>query len=100
VIVDALGNLLALSLTGGQVNDITQADALLALVALEPGMTLTSSRPARSADSSRRKQQNKTKTYSVAASLRKPRRRSYLKCLADSAAMNRYGGGYGNRGRG
>jgi transposase len=32
VIVDALGNPLALSLTGGQVHDITQADALLALV--------------------------------------------------------------------
>jgi transposase len=32
VIVDALGNPLALSLTGGEVHDITQADALLALV--------------------------------------------------------------------
>ena len=32
MIVDALGNSLALSLTGGQVHDITQADALLALV--------------------------------------------------------------------
>jgi transposase len=32
VIVDALGNPLALSLTGGQVHDITQAGALLALV--------------------------------------------------------------------
>jgi len=32
VIVDALGNPLALSLTGGQVHDITQADTLLALV--------------------------------------------------------------------
>jgi transposase len=32
VIVDALGNPLALSLTGGQVHDITQADALLAHV--------------------------------------------------------------------
>ena len=32
MIVDALGNPLALSLTGGQVHDITQADALLALV--------------------------------------------------------------------
>jgi transposase len=32
VIVDALGNPLALSVTGGQVADITQADALLALV--------------------------------------------------------------------
>jgi transposase len=32
VIVDALGNPLALRLTGGQVHDITQADALLALV--------------------------------------------------------------------
>jgi transposase len=32
VIVDALGNPLALSLTGGQVHDITQAEALLALV--------------------------------------------------------------------
>jgi transposase len=33
VIVDALGNPLALSLTGGQVHDITQAEALLSLVA-------------------------------------------------------------------
>ncbi len=32
MIVDALGNPLALSLTGGQVHDITQANALLALV--------------------------------------------------------------------
>ena len=32
MIVDAVGNPLALSLTGGQVHDITQADALLALV--------------------------------------------------------------------
>ena len=32
MIVDALGNPLALSLTGGQVHDITQAPALLALV--------------------------------------------------------------------
>ena len=32
MIVDALGNPLALSLTGGQVHDITQADPLLALV--------------------------------------------------------------------
>jgi transposase len=32
VIVDALGNPLALSLTGGQVHDITQAEALLALI--------------------------------------------------------------------
>ena len=32
MIVDALGNPLALGLTGGQVHDITQADALLALV--------------------------------------------------------------------
>ena len=32
MIVDALGNPLALSLTGGQVHDITQADALLAQV--------------------------------------------------------------------
>ena len=31
--VDALGNPLALSLTGGQVHDITQAEALLSLVA-------------------------------------------------------------------
>ena len=32
MIVDALGNPLALSLTGGQVHDIKQAEALLALV--------------------------------------------------------------------
>ena len=32
MIVDALGNQLALSLTGGHVHDITQAQALLALV--------------------------------------------------------------------
>lgn len=32
MIVDALGNPLALSLTGGQVHDITQAEALAALV--------------------------------------------------------------------
>lgn len=32
MIVDALGNPLALSLTGGQVHDITQAQPLLALV--------------------------------------------------------------------
>jgi len=32
MIVDALGNPLALSLTGGQVHDITQAQALLAFV--------------------------------------------------------------------
>ena len=38
MIVDALGNPLALSLTGGQVHDITQAEALLALV--EPGALL------------------------------------------------------------
>jgi len=38
VIVDALGNPLALSLTGGQVHDITQAEALLALV--EPAALL------------------------------------------------------------
>ena len=38
MIVDALGNPLALSLTGGQVNDITQAEALLALV--EPAALL------------------------------------------------------------
>src|ERR1700731_3981852 len=31
-IVDALGNPLAISLTGGQVHDITQAEALVALV--------------------------------------------------------------------
>ena len=35
MIVDALGNPLALSLTGGQVHDITQAEALAAQV--EPG---------------------------------------------------------------
>ena len=35
MIVDALGNPLALSLTGGQVHDITQAQALLVLVAPE-----------------------------------------------------------------
>ena len=33
VVVDALGNPLALSLTGGQVHDITQAEALVANVA-------------------------------------------------------------------
>ena len=38
MIVDALGNPLTLSLTGGQVHDITQAEALLALV--EPGALL------------------------------------------------------------
>jgi len=38
VIVDALGNPLALSLTGGQVHDITQAEALLALA--EPAALL------------------------------------------------------------
>jgi transposase len=38
VIVDALGNPLALSLTGGQVHDITQAEALAAQV--EPGALL------------------------------------------------------------
>lgn len=32
MIVDALGNPLALSLTGGQIHDITQAEALVALV--------------------------------------------------------------------
>ncbi len=32
MIVDALGNPLALSLTGGQVHDITQAETLLALI--------------------------------------------------------------------
>ena len=32
MIVDALGNPLALSLTGGQVHDITQAEALAAQV--------------------------------------------------------------------
>ena len=32
MIVDALGNPLAISLTGGQVHDITQAEALVALV--------------------------------------------------------------------
>lgn len=35
VIVDALGNLLTLSLTGGQVYDITQAETLWGLI--EPG---------------------------------------------------------------
>lgn len=38
MIVDALGNPLALSLTGGQVHDITQAEALLALI--EPAALL------------------------------------------------------------
>ena len=38
VIVDALGNPLRLILTGGQVHDITQADALLGLI--EPGALL------------------------------------------------------------
>nr|WP_158091531.1 transposase [Bradyrhizobium canariense] len=38
MIVDALGNPLALSLTGGQVHDITQAGALLALI--EPAALL------------------------------------------------------------
>ena len=38
MIVDALGNPLALSLTGGHVHDITQAQALLALV--EPEASL------------------------------------------------------------
>jgi transposase len=38
VIVDALGNPLRLILTGGQVHDITQAEALLALI--EPGALL------------------------------------------------------------
>ena len=38
MIVDALGNPLALSLTGGQVHDITQAAALLALI--EPAALL------------------------------------------------------------
>jgi len=38
VIVDALGNPLALSLTGGQVHDITQAEALLGLI--EPAALL------------------------------------------------------------
>ena len=38
MIVDALGNPLALSLTGGQVHDITQAQALLALI--EPDAVL------------------------------------------------------------
>lgn len=35
MIVDALGNPLAISLTGGQAHDITQAEALLAKVAPE-----------------------------------------------------------------
>jgi transposase len=38
VIVDGLGNPLRLILTGGQVHDITQAEALLALT--EPGALL------------------------------------------------------------
>ena len=38
MIVDALGNPLRLTLTGGQVHDITQAEALLALI--EPGALL------------------------------------------------------------
>lgn len=38
MIVDALGNPLALSLTGGQVHDITQAEALLGLI--EPAALL------------------------------------------------------------
>ena len=38
MIVDALGNPLRLILTGGQVHDITQAEALLALI--EPGALL------------------------------------------------------------
>lgn len=38
MIVDALGNPLALSLTGGQVHDITQAEVLLALI--EPAALL------------------------------------------------------------
>jgi transposase len=38
VIVDALGNPLRLILTGGQVHDITQAEALLA--SIEPGALL------------------------------------------------------------
>ena len=38
MIVDALGNPLAISLTGGQVHDITQAEALVAKV--EPGALL------------------------------------------------------------
>jgi transposase len=38
VIVDALGNPLALSLTGGQVHDITQAETLAAEI--EPGALL------------------------------------------------------------
>ncbi len=38
MVVDALGNPLTLSLTGGQVHDITQAEALLALVG--PGALL------------------------------------------------------------
>lgn len=36
MIVDALGNPLALSLTGGQVHDITQAEALVACRAGSP----------------------------------------------------------------
>lgn len=55
--------------------------------------------PARSAASARWKQQNKAKAYSVAASLRKSRRRSYLKYRVDSAATDTYGGSYGNSGR-
>ena len=39
VIVDALGNPLALSLTGGQVHDITQAETLAAEI--EPGALLS-----------------------------------------------------------
>ena len=38
VIVDALGNPLALSLTGGQVHDITQAETLVAKVEPEAGL--------------------------------------------------------------
>ena len=38
MIVDALGNPLRLILTGGQVHDITQAEALLGLI--EPGALL------------------------------------------------------------
>jgi transposase len=38
VIVDVLGNPLTLSLTGGQIHDITQAEALLALI--EPAALL------------------------------------------------------------
>ena len=38
MIVDALGNPLRLTLTGGQVHDITQAEALLA--SIEPGALL------------------------------------------------------------